>query len=79
MGPGSLIMATPGLNPRRGRDGTYDRIHITVIGEDGTEQTFTLSGSSLRNVDRLAGDLSKRGGVFSPSPSLDLRRITRED
>lgn len=71
---GSLVVATLG-----GRDGSgrYRRVDVTLIGDDGSETEFTLQGPQLRKdyLQALVDDLEAAGVVFSPAPSLDLRRI----
>lgn len=71
--PGTLVTATPDPLSRR-RDGTYSRVHITAIGEDGSERDYLLRASALKakSLDKLIAGLAAAGVVFSPSPSLDI-------
>lgn len=78
--PGTLIMATPDPTSRRA-DGTYSRVHVTMIGEDGSDRDYLLRGQALSSssLDRLVAGMSAAGAVFSPSPSLDLRAHAKND
>lgn len=78
--PGTLIMATPDPTSRRA-DGTYSRVWVTMIGEDGSDVQYLIRGNALKGpaIDRLVDGLNAAGAVFSPSPSLDLRGYGSDD
>lgn len=78
-GPGTLVTAVPDPTSRQA-DGTYSRVYITAIDDDGADREYLLRGAALSQsaIDRLVGDLDARGAVFSPSPSLDVRRYVIE-
>jgi hypothetical protein len=71
--PGTLITATPDPTSRQ-PDGTYDRIYVTAIGEDGSEREYVLSPKKMKpgEMDAIVAGLGAGGAVFSPSPSLDI-------
>ncbi len=75
--PGMLVTATPDPRSRR-KDGTYSRVYITAIAEDGSEREYLLRADTLKaaRLSKLIGGLDAAGAVFSPSPSLDIRRYT---
>jgi hypothetical protein len=66
--PGTLIMATPDASSRR-KDGTYGRVFVTAIGEDGSEREYLLKGKQLDagELDKLMADLNAAGAVMSPT------------
>lgn len=75
---GDLLIASLGGRDLQGR---YHRVDVTVIPADGgDEREFTLRGSQLspEYLQRLVDDLERRGVIFSPSPSLDLRQIAED-
>lgn len=80
MRPGTLITATPDPTSRK-KDGTYSRVYITAIFEDGTEREYTLKPGKMKpgEYDKLISDLTQAGGVFSPSPSLNIEDAGGED
>ena len=71
--PGTLVTATPDPTSRR-KDGTYGQIHVTAIGEDGSEREYLLNIAKMKpgELDRLIADLDAAGAIISPSPSLDI-------
>lgn len=79
MRPGALITATPDPTSRR-TDGTYARIHVTVIGEDGSERDYMLRTATLKpgQLDAIIAAAGAAGAVFSPSPSLDLAALLED-
>jgi hypothetical protein len=62
-----------------GRDaqGRYTRVDITLVQSDGGEREYVLSGRALTKdrLARLVAELEAAGVIFSPAPSLDLRRM----
>lgn len=71
---GALVVATLGGKDGHGR---YHRVDVSLIGADGREEEFTLQGAQLRKdyLTQLVEDLEADGVVFSPAPSMDLRRV----
>lgn len=79
LGPGDLISVAGGArDPDTGR---YDWVEILVIDADGREQMYRLRREHLigEQLESLVTDLEGKGAVFSPSPSLDLRRYLPGD
>lgn len=78
-GPGDLVMVD---RTERDVHGRLTKVVISVIdGETSEQRTYTLTGRTLtsRNLRRLVDRIDQAGGIFSPSPSLDLRRIGGKD
>ena len=78
--PGTLIVATPDASSRR-KDGTYGRVMVTAIGEDGSEREFVLQGAALKPdaLDKLMADLSAAGAIASPTYVLGPYGATDDD
>lgn len=74
---GDLVTATPDPTSRRD-DGSYSRFYVTVVGADGREREYLIRNTSAKDIDKLVAAVSGAGAIFSPSPSLDLRRVGRE-
>jgi hypothetical protein len=71
---GDLVVGSMG---RRDAKGHYRQVDVTIIHADGGEGEYRLQGSQL---DRdylldLVEELEADGVIFSPAPSLDLRRM----
>lgn len=76
--PGDLIVATMGSRDSQGR---YRSIDILLVGADGDDQEFQIRQRHQLTRDyltALVADLEAAGAIFSPAPSLDLRRIADE-
>lgn len=74
---GDLLIGSLGGRNALGR---YTRVDITLVGSDGGEKEYVLQGKQLGKayLQRLVSDLEAAGVIFSPAPSLDLRRIAGE-
>lgn len=57
--------------------GNYTRIRVLVVKEDGREQRFTISRAKYERMVKMLERASTAGAIFSPAPSLDLRRLVR--
>jgi len=77
--PGDVIILPDGLPSitRNGRTGNYERIRVLVVKENGTEQRFTIRRASYERIAGLLERMAAKGAMFSPAPSLDLRRLVR--
>lgn len=72
---GDLLVASMG---GRNDQGQWTRVDITLIGSDGGEREYVLQGRrqvSKAYITQLVADLEAVGVIFSPAPSLDLRRM----
>lgn len=76
--PGDVIVLPDGL-ASIGKDarGNYTRIRVLVVKDDGREQRFTISRAKYQRMVLLLERASAAGAIFSPAPSLDLRRLVR--
>lgn len=82
LGEGDLIVMPMGLssivydeNARRGV-GAYEEIVKTVIyARSGRERTFALRNLTRDELVATIREEQRRGAIFSPSPSLDQRRL----
>lgn len=76
--PGDVIVVPDGLpDIRKDQRGRYAKIEVLVLRGDGSTDRFTMR---RKTYDQMAGVLEKiaaKGAMFSPSPSLDLRRLVR--
>lgn len=73
--PGTLVIVqSTDRDPKTGR---LRRAEVLLVDEKGRQRTFRLNGRELTRakIDELATAVEKKRAVFSPSPSLDLRRI----
>ena len=61
----------------RQADGTFAKLYVNTIDQDGKETEYMLTGHQLDKdyLKQLVADLEAAGAVFSPSPSTDLRQI----
>lgn len=76
--PGDVIVVPNGL-PDIVKDakGRYAKVEVMVLRDDGSTDRFTMR---RRTYEQMAGTLEQmaaKGAMFSPSPSLDLRRLVR--
>lgn len=76
--PGDLVTAVPDPTSR-GKDGTYSRVIVTLVGERG-ERQYVIRRQQMKGgrLDKLVGALTGAGAFFSPSPSLDLSQMISE-
>jgi hypothetical protein len=76
-GDGAQVTAQLGGRDGRGR---YHRVDVTVIDPDGREHEYQLQGRRIERdyLEALVADLDARGIIFSPAPSLDLRKIAED-
>lgn len=77
--PGDTIIVADGLSAigRNQRTGRYDRIRLLVVRDDGREQRYTIRRASYDRITKFLERAHKAGAIFSPAPSLDLRRLVR--
>lgn len=76
--PGDVLVVPDGLGAvQKDRRGRFARIDLMVLGVDGKARRFTVRRQDYDQVVRLIDRLADKGSVFSPSPSLDLRRLVR--
>lgn len=75
---GDVVILPDGL-ASIGKDarGNYTRIRVLVVKEDGREQRFTISRAKYERMVKMLDRASAAGAIFSPAPSLDLRRLVR--
>lgn len=78
---GDLIIIPSGLSSvERRPDGRYVLITKLVIdGDTGEERTYTLRNLTRAQLVATIADEEASGAVFSPSPSLDQRRLVTEE
>ncbi len=73
--PGTLVtVQSTDRDPRTGR---LKRADVLTVDEKGRQRTYRLTGAQLTvaRINSLADVVERKGAVFSPSPSLDLRRV----
>jgi hypothetical protein len=60
------------------KTGRITKVDLLLIDKDGKEKRYTLRRNQLttKALARLVEDLDAQGVIFSPSPSLDLRRLS---
>lgn len=76
--PGDVIVVPDGL-PDIAKDakGRYAKIEVLVLRDDGTTDRFTIRRKTYDQMAGLLDQVAAKGAIFSPSPSLDLRRLVR--
>lgn len=76
---GAVVMV--GGHSERGKDGRYTWVDLVLVRPDGSERVYRLRGKQIteQHLQQLADRIDQAGGVVSPSPSLDLRRLAPED
>ncbi len=76
--PGDLVVGSMGDRDAKGR---FHQVDITVIHADGGESEYRLRGRTLDRAALLAlvAELDEGDVIFSPAPSLDLRRMAGAD
>lgn len=76
--PGDVLVVPDGLpDIRKDARGRYAKIEVLVLREDGRSERFTVRRRTYEQMARLLAAMSAKGAMFSPSPSLDLRRLVR--
>lgn len=75
---GDVVILPDGL-ASIGKDarGNYTRIRVLVVKENGREQRFTISRAKYERMVKMLDRAAAAGAIFSPAPSLDLRRLVR--
>lgn len=60
--------------------GRYRWVDVMLKKENGEELMFRLRGRQLSSarLQKLVANVEKVGGIFSPAPSLDIRRMIEE-
>lgn len=73
---GSLVMVV-NHSERDPSSGQYTWVEVVTVDPSGRERSFRLRGPQLRRrqLERTVTRVERRGGVLSPSPSLDIRRF----
>lgn len=73
---GSLVMVV-NHSERDASTGQYTWVEVVTVDPSGRERSFRLRGPQLRRrrLERTVTRIERRGGVLSPSPSLDIRRF----
>lgn len=73
---GSIVMVV-NHSERDSQTGRYAWVEIVSVDPSGRERSFRLRGKQLaqKELDKTVSRIEKRGGVLSPSPSLDIRRF----
>lgn len=76
--PGAVIVVPEGLQsiPKDAK-GRYSKIEVLVLREDGRSERFTIRRASYDRVVKILERMAAAGAMFSPAPSLDLRRLAR--
>ncbi len=76
--PGDVIVVPDGI-PDVAKDskGRYAKIDLLVLRDSGRTDRYTVRRRSYESMAGLLEQTSAKGAVFSPSPSLDLRRLVR--
>lgn len=76
--PGDVIVVPDGLpDVTKDAKGRYAKIEVLVLRDDGLSDRFTIRRRTYEQMAGLLEKMSGKGAMFSPSPSLDLRRIVR--
>lgn len=76
--PGDTIILPDGLSAiGKDRRDNYTKIRVLVVKDDGREQRFTISRAKYQRMVQLLDRAAAAGAIFSPAPSLDLRRLVR--
>jgi hypothetical protein len=76
--PGDVIVVPDGLpDVTRDAKGRYQKIEVMVLRDDGSTDRFTIRRRTYEQMAALLEKMAAKGAMFSPSPSLDLRRIVR--
>lgn len=77
LGEGDLIIMPNGLSSvERTADGRYKLItKLVVDGDTGDERIYTLRNLTRDELVQTIDEEERTGAVFSPSPSLDQRRL----
>jgi hypothetical protein len=76
--PGDVIVVPNGL-PDIVKDakGRYSKIEVMVLRDDGSTDRFTIRRKTYEQMAGVLEKMAAKGAMFSPSPSLDLRRLVR--
>lgn len=76
--PGDVLIVPEGLAAiEKDRRGRYKRITVLVLRENGHADRYTIRRADYDRVAGLLERMADKGAIFSPSPSLDLRRLLR--
>lgn len=85
LGEGDLIIMPLGISSiifdenARGGVGAYEEIVKTVVyATSGRERTFALRNITRAELIATIKEEQRRGAIFSPSPSLDQRRLVTD-
>lgn len=82
LGEGDLIIMPQGLSgveyddDARGGEGAYvEIVKLVISGSTGADRTFYLRNLTRDELVTTIAEEERRGAIFSPSPSLDQRRL----
>lgn len=76
--PGDVLVVPDGLAAiAKDSKGRYARVDVMVLREDGRADTFTIRRATYDRMTRIVDRINASGAIFSPSPSLDIRRLLR--
>lgn len=74
--PGDVLIVPDGLSAiKKDEKGRFMQVRKLVIKDDGREQRFTLRRVSYQRMVEIIEAERKAGAVWSPTPSLDQRRL----
>lgn len=86
LGEGDLIILPFGLSAvefdegARDGEGAYvEIVKLVIDGETGREREYTLRNLTRDELIDTIEEEQRRGAVFSPSPSLDQRRLVTDE
>jgi hypothetical protein len=76
--PGDVIVVPSGLpDIEKNAKGQYKAVDVMVLRSNGRTERFTVRRRDYDGMVDLLGKIAGKGAIFSPSPSLDLRRLVR--
>jgi len=75
--PGDVVVVPEGLQSIPKRGDRYTKIEVLLLKESGRAERFTMRRATYERVTRVLEQMAAAGAIFSPAPSLDLRRLVR--
>lgn len=77
--PGDIILLPDGIAAiAKDSKGRFIRVDKLLLkAKSGTSEMFTIRRQTYDQMVKLIADEAKRGAIWSPSPSLDQRRLVR--
>ena len=86
LGEGDLILLPQGLGSvefdpdARGGEGAYVELTVVVIdAATGQEREYTIRNLTRAEMEAMIERQQDSGAIFSPAPSLDIRRLLGDD